>query len=261
MSNPSNAAHCTVHYLGNSGFSLALGGDLLIFDYAPLRKAPLGGLSHGGVDAASLRMFSRISVFVSHVHPDHFQKTIFGWLDWHEAICFILSSDIRPQCNAAIRSNARIHWVSEHQTLSLPHLHLTAYGSTDAGVSFDARIADRRIFHAGDLNFWHWRNEGDAAWTTRQDAEFRRILGEIPVTPPIDLAFFPTDARMGDDFYRGAIQFAQRFSPRMFIPMHFGGADQLPASFNSELASYCRQTALFHPGASASFDLDVLSAR
>ena len=34
-----------------------------------------------------------------------------------------------------------------------------ASGSTDEGVSFCVDFAGVTLFHAGDLNLWHWRDE------------------------------------------------------------------------------------------------------
>ena len=36
---------------------------------------------------------------------------------------------------------------------------MQAFGSTDAGASFYIEHKRRKIFHAGDLNNWHWNEE------------------------------------------------------------------------------------------------------
>ncbi|MEI3154718.1 MAG: hypothetical protein V8S95_06185 [Odoribacter sp.] len=38
-------------------------------------------------------------------------------------------------------------------------MRIKAFGSTDIGISFLIDIDNIRIFHAGDLNNWHWEEE------------------------------------------------------------------------------------------------------
>ena len=47
-------------------------------------------------------------------------------------------------------------------------IKVKAYGSTDAGVSFLVTTSGgRKIFHAGDLNDWHWQDDSSRKrhWT------------------------------------------------------------------------------------------------
>ena len=38
-------------------------------------------------------------------------------------------------------------------------LRIQAFGSTDVGISFLIHLQGKSIFHAGDLNNWHWSEE------------------------------------------------------------------------------------------------------
>lgn len=38
-------------------------------------------------------------------------------------------------------------------------LRVHAFGSTDVGISFLVEAEGKKIFHAGDLNNWHWMDE------------------------------------------------------------------------------------------------------
>ena len=38
-------------------------------------------------------------------------------------------------------------------------VYVKAYGSTDIGISFLVKVDGLTIFHAGDLNWWHWKED------------------------------------------------------------------------------------------------------
>jgi L-ascorbate metabolism protein UlaG (beta-lactamase superfamily) len=99
---------------------------------------------------------------------------------------------------------------------------IKAYGSTDEGVSFYMEAGGKKIFHAGDLNNWHWNEE-----ETKEDAakNEQKFLDELELlakeVPALDAAMFPVDSRLGKDYMRGAGQFLDRIKTGLFIPMHF----------------------------------------
>jgi L-ascorbate metabolism protein UlaG (beta-lactamase superfamily) len=97
---------------------------------------------------------------------------------------------------------------------------IRTYGSTDEGVSFMIDVGSRRIFHAGDLNKWHWRDEGDAEWTEKAISDFEAVMATLP-DEKIDVAMFPVDPRQGSGYDEGACEFNERIKPGIFIPMHF----------------------------------------
>ncbi len=60
-----------------------------------------------------------------------------------------------------------------------------AYGSTDTGVSYAITLTDGSvIFHAGDLNDWHWSEESTEREVAKAEERFKvivdRIAEEIP---------------------------------------------------------------------------------
>ena len=78
------------------------------------------------------------------------------------------------------------------------------------------------IFHAGDLNNWHWK--GDASEEESLEAEqfYLAELTEIYRKYKVmDLVIFPVDPRMQKDYYLGAEQFIEKISTKYFTPMHF----------------------------------------
>lgn len=60
------------------------------------------------------------------------------------------------------------------------------YGSTDAGGSFLIHCHGITIFHAGDLNWWHWAGDSDAANLDARNnyfAELEKLSGEKWISP------------------------------------------------------------------------------
>ena len=87
------------------------------------------------------------------------------------------------------------------ERLSLPGVTVEALPSTDEGVAFLVTAEGRTVFHAGDLNWWHWEGE-DPVWNRNMEADFRRYAEPLRGRK-IDLAMLPLDPRLGEDGFRG----------------------------------------------------------
>lgn len=241
-----------VKYLGNSGFAVGVETTLLIFD----------DISKGRfLKWETLERFEKIYVFVSHVHGDHYDPDIFSYARLnHPRISFVLSTDIMKERPESIPKGISVLYMDEGSELNFEQLRVNAYGSTDAGVSIDVYMsyAGRtiRVFHAGDLNDWHWKEENNREWTAGQAQEFNRILGAIPQQPRMDLAFFPFDPRLGGDYLQGPRAFVGRFAPSMLVPMHFGTT--LPDNLEAVNAEWAGRTLLCPlPVPGAAFDAAI----
>ena len=83
-------------------------------------------------------------------------------------------------------------------------------------------MQNRTYFHAGDLNNWHWKAESTPQEIKKAESDFLSIVRNIAKNyHDIDVAFFPVDARMGEDYSLGARQFLSMINVGTFIPMHF----------------------------------------
>jgi L-ascorbate metabolism protein UlaG (beta-lactamase superfamily) len=213
-----------IRYLGNSGFEVLVGNDLLIVDC--MQKEPF----------SDLKGFERVFVLATHAHGDHFSWRIFDWISQNAHIKYILSSDIEEKTRGRIPAAARVNFISPGQKLMIAGAQIQAFGSTDEGCSFAVWWQDKLLFHAGDFNLWDWKNEADAAFIHEAESAFRKILADISacIHEP-DVAFFPVDPRMEIEYYRGAVEFAATVRPKVLVPMHFGGRFQPPASFYTEM--------------------------
>ena len=197
------------HYY-HSGFSVASERTLVVFDYWRGEKAELPPDKQLTVE--KLKAFENVFVFISHEHIDHLDPVVFTWGDAGN-VSYIVSSDMPV--------GTRGKRMAPGDTLKLSdELTVTAFDSTDLGVSFLADFCGIRVFHAGDLNFWHWREESTMQEIEEADAEFRKAV--LPLSKEqIDVAFFPVDPRQGAMFEAGANYFILSVKPRILIPMHY----------------------------------------
>ena len=100
-------------------------------------------------------------------------------------------------------------------------LTVQAFGSTDVGVSFLIDAEGERIFHAGDLNNWHWEEESTPEEVCLAEKAWHQELDTLAkATDHIDLAMFPVDPRLGKDYMRGAKEFVKKIKVHRFVPMH-----------------------------------------
>lgn len=149
---------------------------------------------------------------MSHSHPDHFDEVIYTWDMEKYNITYIVSDDI-PVGKRGKR-------MSPGDTLTFDDMTVKAFASTDLGVAFYIDLDGLKIFHAGDLNLWHWRDES----TLREVAEAEKAFYDAcePLKKlPIDLCMFPLDPRLGGMFDAGINHFVMSVKPRLLIPMHW----------------------------------------
>ena len=209
-----------LYFLSNSGFALLLDKSMLVFDY--FRDVPANGqrcLTGGVMGKSELACKQRVYVFASHMHPDHFNPRIFAWQEEKEDICYLLDEGIRPKAQPAKHAV----FLKKGDVYQDEQLLARAFGSTDIGISFYLEIEGLKLFHAGDLNLWHWKDEADSRYVQQARQAFFEEMQEIrDAIGELDLAFFPVDARMGSEYDEGALYFVETMKPKVLIPMHSG---------------------------------------
>lgn len=219
----------TVTYYHHSGFSVAMDDVLLVFDYWTGEHGELPEDKRITVDF--LKQFRQVYVFISHEHPDHLDPVVFTWRN-EAPVTYIVSADM------PVGTRGKRMAPGDNLTFS-PEVSVKAFDSTDLGVSFLVDIQGVHVFHAGDLNFWHWREESTVKEIEEADDAFRQAVEPI-AREKIDLAFFPVDARQGLMYDAGANYFIMCVKPRLLIPMHFWGRAEIAMEFARR--SRCRQT-------------------
>ena len=188
-------------YIYHSGFAIEGDGFSILFDF--YRDALLADCSHYVHDHL-LKREGPLYVFASHFHPDHFNPEILTWKEEKPDTIYLLSRDILKRRRAK-EGDGRFLRIGDIYQDDL--LWVKAFGSTDVGVSFLLRLEGKTIFHAGDLNNWHWTDESTPE--------------EVKDADKLDLAMFPVDPRLGSDFDRGARQLVDRLRIAIFVPMHY----------------------------------------
>lgn len=202
-----------IYYLYHSAVAVKAGGALLVFDY--YRHQPDMGIDKGYIGARELEEAARVYVFVSHEHSDHFNPCVYEWAAVNPNITYILGESVPDAPEEAVR-------LSRGEEYGDGFLGVRAYGSTDIGVSFHVQCGAVSLFHAGDLNCWHWQDDGDEHYARVMRAWFDREMRFIRHSiVHIDCAFFPVDKRMGSGFEEGPDKFIEIMKPDIFIPIHF----------------------------------------
>lgn len=229
-----------VTYLDHSGFLVDTPTALLIFDYYqdPAQAVPR---------IAAENPDKPVIFLVSHHHFDHFTREIFDLLPGREKL-YILSTDIKE----TVPDGLETRHVKPGDTLEgLPgQVTVTAYGSTDIGVSYMVKLPDgTTLYHAGDFNYWHWQAENTAAQVKRAFEKFVKIMTSLMAhVNHIDIAFFPVDPRLGDDYSAGARLFLENIDVKYFFPMHFWGDYKDACDFPSYTPDNTDSFCLYVPG-------------
>jgi len=212
-----NTPAAKITHLFHSGYAVETTEHFLIFDYYQPVLKENDGIANGIITGNYLKNKKNVLVFVSHNHADHFDPIILDWAKDNPAITYILSSDVHTNTN-----QLHCKMLSAYEETAVNQVNIKTFGSTDQGISFFLQVDGLSIFHAGDLNWWHWTGESLAEQRTAElafKAEIEKIREQIT---NIDIAFFPIDRRMEEFYSIGAEYFAENCKPKLLVPMHFG---------------------------------------
>jgi len=209
-----NVVSMKLTYLYNSGFMIECERFMVVLDFC--RDSP-----ELSVQQALASFQGKIYVLVSHWHPDHFNRTVLHWRQIHPEINYIFSDDIRE--NMHWMTFKGVSFLKKREVREDELLRIKAFGSTDVGGSFLLDIEGKRIFHAGDLNNWHWNEEASLQEIQAAERDFFQEVDLLATTASqLDVVMFPVDPRLGKDYMLGAQQFVGRIPTKIFVPMHFG---------------------------------------
>lgn len=205
-------------YLAHSGFAVETATKVLIFDYYQDEQHIVRKYADGE---------KPLWFFVSHWHGDHFNRHI---ADFPQATAaYVINAGV-PFRQAA---KEKLHVMDVYDTCRIGDAIVTQFGSTDEGGSFLVKTDGISIFHAGDLNWWHWlgdTDENNAAAKKMYDAEMEKLDGLT-----IDVAFFPVDARLERAREWGVMGFLQHVRvEKCLVPMHYFGAPWQPSAAFTE---------------------------
>lgn len=227
-----------IYHLYHSGVAVETDNFLLVFDYYNDNSdGQERNLANGVVTPAEFAEKEQGLVFVSHSHSDHFNPVIFDWQEKADNLKYILSEDVRVMGN---KSN--YYQLAKYQQLSLPEAVVTTYGTTDQGVSFLVEVDGLNIFHAGDLNWWHW-NKFSPQERKKEEQDYKRELARL-AGQDIDIACVPVDPRLDEHYYRGAQYFAEEIAPQLLVPIHFSDNYSITRRFVNEITDLSVEVAV-----------------
>ena len=184
-----------VTYLYNSGFMVELDQHILLFDYYLGTIPPLDPSKP-------------LYVFVSHFHQDHYNPEIYQIN--HPQITYIIDRKIN---NTGYKVHPNQHYV-------IDDLSIQTLLSTDEGVAFVIKVENHYIYHAGDLNSWHWIGEPDQD-NRYQAGTFNAEIKKIS-NFDFDLMMIPLDPRLEETGWWGMAHILKSVKAKYVLPMHFG---------------------------------------
>ena len=122
----------------------------------------------------------------------------------------------------------------------LPGVRVETLTSTDEGVAFLVTAEERTVFHAGDLNWWHWEGE-DADWNREMALHFREFTAPLRGRR-LDLAFLPLDPRLGEAGFWGPKAFLDLADIGCVVPMHQWGQGSFTERFLEKYPQFRERT-------------------
>jgi L-ascorbate metabolism protein UlaG (beta-lactamase superfamily) len=206
-----------LYYIYHSGFAIEADDTTIIIDYYKDSSEHI--YNKGVVHDHLLERSGNLYVLATHFHPDHFNPEILSWREKRPDIHYIFSRDILKHRRAKADDAC---YIKKGERYEDTNLCIEAFGSTDVGSSFLIDLQGVRIFHAGDLNNWHWSEESTPEEIRKAEGDYLAELRDLKVrAPQLDLVMFPVDSRMGRDYMRGAEQLVGQIKVNTFVPMHF----------------------------------------
>ena len=223
----------------------------IIIDY--YEDTIMEGDEIGWVSKHLLQNNKPLYVLCTHSHGDHFNEEILSWNRDRDDITYVFSKEVAETLQGTFSlKDEKIFYLDKLEEYNDDNLKIKAYGSTDAGASFYIEHNTAKIFHAGDLNNWHWNEEvakdESFVYENQYICELELISEEVK---ELDIAMFPLDPRLGKDFMRGGEQFINKIKTHNFLPLHFGDNYQLLKQFEPiARATNCKLLELEHRGQS-----------
>ena len=218
-----------ITYIAHSGFLVEWEHSVWLFDYYK----------------GEIPVFSRekkLLVFVSHSHEDHFNPEIFQKFAEYPDVEYILASEIRHKVRKLALSEeqtGKIVFLKPRQSWELTDrtgqkILVWTYRSTDRGVAFLVEYKGKKVYHAGDLHWWVWK-EYSKQRNNNMTANYQREIQFLKEEAGrIDAAFLPLDPRQEEWYRLGMDYFLEQIDVETAVPMHFWGDHSVIGRYKSE---------------------------
>ncbi|MGI6011533.1 MAG: MBL fold metallo-hydrolase [Ruminococcus sp.] len=222
-----------VTYIKHSGFLLEWENCVWLFDYYN-GKIP------------EIPREKKVVVFVSHSHGDHFNPVIFDKFAGYPQAEYVMASETRhkvKKLSLPEEQACRIAFLKPHQSWSTDDgvrnkIMVETLHSTDCGVAFLAEYEGKKIYHAGDLNWWVWKGESKQEYND-MTAKFQREIQRLKEkTKAVDAAFVPLDPRQEEWYRLGMDYFLEQIDAERVFPMHFWEEYDVIEKYRKEQEKY-----------------------
>lgn len=188
-----------------------------------------------------IRVEVPLYIFVSHAHLDHYTKHIFRYRTLHPNVKYIISDDVKfEKANDIIKVMANMEY-------ELGNVHVTTLLSTDRGVAFVVEVEHKKIYFAGDLNWWDWGKEDTPQEAYSMEKAYKHELNKIKGMV-FDIAFVPCDLRLHDAFAKGLLTILDVCEVKNIVPIHFWEDFSVMEKLLElhELSTYKHQIVILH---------------
>ena len=190
-----------VTFIEHSGFMVEMEQNVLLFDYYQGEIPSFDGSK-------------TLYVFASHSHADHYDPAIWKLKEQYRDIHYILSDDIKDNEGAVV--------MKAHEKKEVAGIEIETLRSNDMGVAFLVKVEGKTIYHAGDLNWWHWNGEPE------EDNEYykKTFQNEMKYLEgkKIDLAFMLLDPRQEDKYCWGMNYFLEHTDSKVVFSFRYRSA-------------------------------------
>lgn len=217
-----------LYFIHHSSYLYVSASSMLLFDYYGTSSIQ---------DLIAQYPEKHLYIFSTHSHGDHYSKDVHTLFREHPAgVSYIFHEEVRhavPQ-----KYQDEVTYIDTGEEKSRDSLKVKAYGSTDLGGSFYIEDETFRIFHAGDLNNWHWNEEASLEYIQIYEEQWHKELAVLQRDGlSLDLLMFPTDLRLGKDYLKGLKELMAVVPCKNLAPMHLNGT----LTDSSELESVCEK--------------------
>ena len=215
-----------VNYIHHSSFYIQFEKKVLVFDYYDGKS--VGDCCYEG-RMPEFPEDTELYVFASHGHRDHFDMEVLKWSYRYPGIHYIFAKEIKKKLgNSALQRifpdrdvqkiKETIHYMKPAEQLEVADIKVETLLSTDSGVAFLVTCEGKTIYHAGDLNWWHW--EGESEEDNRyQEKTYKEQIERISERH-LDVAFVILDPRQEKDMFLGMDYFMHHAEAEHVVPMH-----------------------------------------
>ncbi|MBS5988635.1 MBL fold metallo-hydrolase [Anaerococcus hydrogenalis] len=228
-----------ITYIYHSCYSVEIGDYFIIFDYykgvlnIPENKKVIFVSSHGHSDHYT----SEILKIPNMKNYTYILSTDIAQLENDDNIIYIKNNKLGIDQLKSLYNSKNVYLIDPDQEKEIKFkndkIRIKSFGSTDEGISILLDICGITIFHAGDLNYWAWDDYDDK--TLKK--EYYAFIEQVDKIKKysIDIAFFPVDYRLRDNYYKGPKIFADNVRPQLMFPLHSGDHEKISQKFNKEI--------------------------